>query len=293
MIDVGTLAVARVLEMEGMRMPLAQLGEVDALAERHRSWLYPRFAEPADNTFSLNFQTWVVDLDGFVLVVDPCSGNGRMRDMAMFHQLDTPFLERFTETGFAPERVDAVFCTHLHCDHCGWNTQLRDGKWVPTFPNARYYFVADEVRRWDTSRADYRKVPFEIDYNANVFEDSVAPIIAAGLAELITADHQIRPGLTVQPAHGHSVGHCALRVDCGPTRLWFTGDAFHHPLQVSDSRLALGGDDDLAMAIATRERLRETIAREGSFMMPAHFAAPHVGQVSLEGGEYRFVPLGD
>jgi glyoxylase-like metal-dependent hydrolase (beta-lactamase superfamily II) len=293
MMEIGNLAVARVLEAEGPPTPLTLLGPDPALVERHRSWLYPRYIDAADESFRLNFQTWVVDLDGFVVVIDPCNGNGRQRDMPMFNQLDTPFLERFAATGFAPERVDAVFCSHLHCDHCGWNTQARGGRWVPTFPNARYYFVAAEAQRWDTRRADYRKVDFEVDYNANVFEDSVLPMIEAGLAELVPADHVIRPGLSIQPAHGHSEGHCALRVDRGGTRLWFTGDAFHHPLQVSDPRLTLGGDDDLAMAIATRERLRETMAREESYMLPAHFAAPHAGRVIIESGEHRFLPLGD
>lgn len=293
MIEIGNLAVARVLEAEGPRMPLTQLGNAAALAARHATWVYPRFADPRDNTFALTFQTWVLDLDGFVVVVDPCAGNGRSRGLEIFDQLDTPYLERFSATGIAPDRVDAVFCTHLHCDHCGWNTRAHNGRWVPTFPAAKYYFVHPEVERWDTSRADYRKVPFEVDYNVNVFEDSVQPIIDAGLAELVPPDHVIRPGVAIRPAHGHSDGHCALRIDHQGTRLWFTGDAFHHPLQVCDPRLSMGGDDDLAMAIATRERLRETIAHEGSYMMPAHFAAPHAGQVVVDEGEYRFLPLGD
>lgn len=288
-IQVGNIAVRRVCESETLRMPLSSLGPVEALIERHRSWLYPRFARSEDDSFSLNFQTWILDLDGFVVVIDPCNGNGRDRpEMPHFHRLNTPFLERFAEAGYALDRVDAVFCTHLHCDHCGWNTRLRDGRWVPTFPNARYYFIEDEVRRWDPTQPGYR----EVYYNINVFEDSVQPVIDAGLATLVPSDHQIAPGVVIQPAHGHSDGHCVLRVDHDRTRLWFTGDAFHHPLQVIDPRLTLGGDDDLARAIATRERLRETIAAEDSYFMPAHFQAPHAGKIAVEAGEFRFVPLG-
>ena len=290
MIELGNIAVSRVLESDTLRLPLSALGPVDELVEQHRAWLYPRFANPADDTFALNFQTWVVDLDGFVVVIDPCNGNGRDRAaIPHFHQQEHPFMERFAATGHTPERVDAVFCTHLHCDHCGWNTRLRDGRWVPNFPNARYYFVEIEARRWDFSHPSYR----EVDYNVHVFADSVKPIIDAGLAQLVPADHRIGPGLQIQPAHGHTDGHSVLRVDHGNTRLWFTGDAFHHPLQVSDPRLSLGGDDDLAMAVAPRQRLRETIAAEGSYFMPAHFQAPHAGGIAREGNEFRFVALGD
>src|SRR6185369_8052692 len=87
-------------------------------------------------------------------------------------------------------------------------------------------------------------------------------------------------------------GHCVLRIDYKEIRLRFTGDAFHHPLQVSDTALHLGGDDDLASAIATRETLRSTIASEGSYFIPAHFPAPHAGRIIADqDGQFRFVPL--
>jgi len=82
--------------------------------------------------FEFNWQTWIVDVDGFVIVVDPCAGNGRERPhIQPIHQLNLPWLERFAATGYTPERVDAAFCTHLHCDHCGWNTRRLGDRWVP------------------------------------------------------------------------------------------------------------------------------------------------------------------
>jgi len=289
MIRIGDISIARVWE-SSIRLPLSQLGPVDELIACHRDWLYPRFADLSDDMFEFNWQSWIIDVDGFVIVIDPCAGNGRERPAIQpLHRLDLPWLERFSATGYTPERVDAVFCTHLHCDHCGWNTRQIDGRWVPTFPNARYYFVDAEVRRWDPDAPGYR----EVDYNANVFDDSIRPVLEAGLAAIVPADHMIAPGVRIQPAHGHSDGHCVLRVDYRGTRLWFTGDAFHHPLQVSDTALNLGGDDDPALAIATRERLCSTIASEGSYFIPAHFAAPHAGRIiGAQDGRFRFVPLG-
>ena len=141
-----------------------------------------------------------------------------------------------------------------------------------------------EVRRWNPDTPGHRAV----DYNANVFEDSVRPVLDAGLATIVSANHRIAPGVVIEPAHGHSV----LRVDYKGTRLRFTRDAFHHPLQMSETALNLGGDDDLASAIATRETLRSTIASEGSYFIPAHFPAPHAGRIIADqDGQFRFVPL--
>jgi len=289
MIQIENISVSRVWE-SNIQLPLHQLGQVDELIERHGHTFYPQFFNRADRSFEFNWQTWIADLDGFVIVIDPCAGNGRDRPGILpLHQLNTPFLNRFEATGYRPDQVDAVFCTHLHCDHCGWNTKRHGDSWVPTFPNAKYYFVAKELQRWNPENPGYRHV----DYNTNVFEDSVKPILEAGLAEIVSANDQIGPGVTIWPAYGHSDGHCALRVDHRGTRLWFTGDAFHHPLQVIDPRLSMGGDDDPALAIATRKALRSIIASEGSYFIPAHFASPHTGRIVLEDGGFRFAPLGE
>jgi len=186
-----------------------------------------------------------------------------------------------------PDQVDVVFCTHLHCDHCGWNTQLKAGRWVPTFPNARYLFVRREVERWDPGRPGHRAV----DYNVGVFEDSVAPILEAGLAELVEDRHAVCEVLTIEPAWGHTGGHSTLRYAERGDELIFTGDAFHHPLQVLDPTLHLEGCDDLEAAVATRRRLREALAARGAVMLPAHFPAPHGGRVTGAGEAFRFQPL--
>jgi glyoxylase-like metal-dependent hydrolase (beta-lactamase superfamily II) len=99
--------------------------------------------------FQLVFQSWIVRTRGLVILIDPCTGNGRQRPaMPHFHDLDTPYLDRMAAAGVNPADVDFVFCTHLHCDHCGWNTRRENGRWVPTFPNARYLFVGSEIARW-------------------------------------------------------------------------------------------------------------------------------------------------
>src|SRR4029077_19705432 len=66
-----------------------------------------------------------------------------------------------------------VFCTHLHIDHCGWNTVLRDGRWVPTFPKAKYIFHKREYAAWEeaTKRGDTPP--------GNVWRYNCEPVVAA------------------------------------------------------------------------------------------------------------------
>jgi glyoxylase-like metal-dependent hydrolase (beta-lactamase superfamily II) len=284
-LKVGKAEVRRV-EEQRIAMDIGVLGADEALIAAHESWLAPSFLNPADRTFAMVFQSWLVSLDGLTVLVDPCTGNGRSRPVfPFFDQLDTPYIERFQATGISPEDVDIVFCTHLHCDHCGWNTHLRDGRWVPTFPKARYLLVQREVDRWDPRNTDYPV----IDYNVGVFEESVAPLIAAGRADLVEGVHGLGHGLSIEPAYGHTAGHSILRLVSADAEVVFTGDSFHHPLQVVAPELHLGDADDPDAAVATRRRLVAQLAERNALMLPAHFPEPHGGRVrQTTGGGYAF-----
>ena len=284
---VGNAEIRRVEELS-TRMPLAMFGADDALIERHWDWLFPLWSDEA-RTWEMVVQSFVVLVDDRVVVVDPCVGNGRpLPDFPLFHMLETPFIERFEASGVRPRDVDAVVCTHLHSDHCGWNTQLKDGRYVPTFPNARYYMGKREVERWDFRRPDYKHVPA----NAGIFENSVLPIIEAGLAELIPGDHRISPSLRVEDTPGHTLGHTALRLTSAGQHAWFTGDTFHHPLELLHPELDAETCEDYAATVATRKRLIEAFVQTGALIVPAHFAAPHAGRLREADGVRSFVPQG-
>jgi hypothetical protein len=196
---VGKAQVHRVEELS-LSFPMDMLNVPDALIERHRGWLFPDWFD-ADGNWTMVVQSWIAIVDGLVIVIDPCVGNSRpLPAFPVFDMLDTPFIERFGATGIRPDEVDAVICTHLHSDHCGWNTTLRDGRFVPTFPNAKYYMARREFDRWDPRRPGH----LAVEANAGVFERSVQPVFDAGLVELIPADHRISPSLAVCEAHGHT-----------------------------------------------------------------------------------------
>jgi glyoxylase-like metal-dependent hydrolase (beta-lactamase superfamily II) len=282
---VGDAEIRRIEEMR-TRLPVEVLAD-QAFIDANSDWLKPDFVE-SDDHISLVFQSWIIRVDDLVVVVDPCTGNGRSRpNLAFFDNLQTDFIERFERDGVDPARVDLVFCTHLHCDHCGWNTRLRDGRWVPTFPNARYLFGRREFDRWDPSQPGYQPA----EHNEGVYEDSIQPIVDAGLAELIEDNHRLSPSLSSKPSRGHTVGHLALGLSSAGEDAWFTGDAVHHPIQLARPDASLGGDENPKEAAAFRRVIADHLSTTGALMIPAHFAGPHVGHVRRRDGRILFEPM--
>jgi glyoxylase-like metal-dependent hydrolase (beta-lactamase superfamily II) len=204
--------------------------------------------------------------------------------LPQFDHLDAPYIERFSAVGIRPDEVDYVFCTHLHHDHCGWNTELRDGRYVPTFPNARYVLARREVERWDARRSGYQGFA----WNDGVFERSVLPVLEAGLAELIDDRFQVSPSLVIESAHGHTLGHAMLHLTSRASEAFFTGDVFHHPLQLVQPELQYGPADDLAAAIASRHRIVELGIARRALLIPAHLPAPHALRAQRRNGAVQF-----
>ena len=272
----GDVGVRRV---EELRIPntIAHFTRDQALLDAHRHWLAPHFLD-ADDCFDLVFQSFLFEIGGRVVLVDPCTGNGKPHVVPFFDRLDVPFIERMAETGFRPQDVDFVVCTHLHHDHCGWNTELRGGKWVPTFPKARYIMQQREYDRWGRDAARHP----HFAYNDGVFERSVQPVVAAGLAELVSGSHRLGPGLEVEAAPGHTLGHQMLHVESAGAHAFFTGDCFHHPLQLVEPSIPFGDAEDLAQAMTMRRRLVALSAELDALLIPAHLPFPYAVKANRE-----------
>jgi glyoxylase-like metal-dependent hydrolase (beta-lactamase superfamily II) len=284
---VGT-ALIDCVEEHSLPIPLIALTNDENFIARRVAPLPSGFLDPASMTFRFSNHSWIVRIDGLTVLVDPCTGNGRKGRGAHFDDLDTPYLQRLADVDAPAETVDVVFCTHLHHDHCGWNTMQADGHWVPTFPNAAYLFVDQEYRRWDTSNP----LRHPNDFNPSVFDECVRPVVEAGQARIVSVPHEISPSLTVELAPGHTVGHAMLRLVSDGATAYFTGDVFHHPAQLTRPELHLPGCDDLATAIATRQAVGQRLLDEVAFAFPAHFSEPHYGRVALDGDEICFLPGG-
>ncbi len=281
---IGDVRVGRVEENAGPSF-LPEILYPDWVPEKleeHRHWLVPRCFHERTGRLMMSLHSWVIRTAHHTILVDTCVGNHKTRSRSMWNDLDLPFLQRMRDAGVPPESVDYVLCTHLHTDHVGWNTQLKDGRWVPTFANAKYLFSKTDYDYW--GRKNREEPALDGAYN-----DSVLPIIEAGRAVMIDGDHAIDDGFRIAPAPGHTPGHVTLRVESKGASALFTGDIMHHPLQAHEpdwnSRFCEFPDD----ARPTRRRILESVADTDTLMLPAHFPAPHCGHVRSHGDKFRYV----
>ena len=198
-------------------------------------------------------------------------------------------MERLQRAGTDPAAVDLVFCTHLHVDHVGWNTRLADGRFVPTFPNARYLFGRAEL----ADRMAQREAGTIPALHGAAFEDSVVPILDAGLADLVDDGHELAPGLELTPLPGHTRGQMGALLDQVASRAIFCGDAMHSPVQIYQPDVSTAVDIDPAGAIATRRTVLEEAVETGRLVVPAHFRGRRCAHIRRTGNGFEPVFRGE
>ena len=275
--QVGRVKITRIVEMD-LPVPARAMPQATAAELRKSPWLYPHFVSEDDTTLKLSIHALLVEAPGLKLVVDTCIGNDRPREITGGQPLATPFLQHLGEAGWSRDGVDAVVCTHLHVDHVGWNTMLENGKWVPTFPKARYLIGRREYDFWSA---------YDDEEQQAMLGDSVKPIFDAGLVELVELDHVISPEIRLTPSIGHTPGHVSVMIESEGERAVITGDMAHHPCQMAHPDWSLGDNDPKAAAL-TRSRLFAEWADQTILVIGTHFAAPTAGHVLRDGAAFRF-----
>jgi glyoxylase-like metal-dependent hydrolase (beta-lactamase superfamily II) len=160
-------------------------------------------------------------------------------------------------------------CTHLHWDHVGWNTRLADGKWVPTFPKARYVMAKREYDHWLGVHDSGVDTP-----HARAFGDSILPVVKTGQALLVGDDYALDDGLWFEAYPGHTPGNVVIHAKSGGERGVFIGDVLHHPLQCLKPEWSTMACTDPVGSRVSRTRLVQEHADNGTLVLPAHFPAP-------------------
>jgi glyoxylase-like metal-dependent hydrolase (beta-lactamase superfamily II) len=284
---IGNTTVTRIEEQLGAgSFPPEQYftGFDREVLNQNMDWLVPHHYISSQDVLITSVHSWLIQTPHHTILLDSCSGNHKDRHWwPRFHQLNTPFLERLAEAGVQPADISMVLCTHLHADHIGWNTCLQNGRWVPTFPNAKYLFSRIENDYWDPSKNQSL-----VDDPARriAYVDSVLPVIEAGQARLVEGVHQIDDNLLVEPAPGHTPGHILLKLNSAKGQGVFCGDVIHHPLQIYAPDWNTQFCQNPEQARATRRRMLCYCAETGAKLFPTHFGAPHVTEIEDKSGKF-------
>jgi glyoxylase-like metal-dependent hydrolase (beta-lactamase superfamily II) len=229
-----------------------------------------------DHKVRFNLGSYLIRADGRTILVDTGLGPRPAETP------DVPWgelLRDFQAKGVRPEDVDMVVMTHLHRDHVGWNLTSEGGKYVPTFPNARYWM---STKDWEACH--------QPDVQAARFPNAptcVWPLAELGLVEFMNGEHSLTRELTALPTPGHTPGHMSILVTSQGQRALVLGDAAHSPVQIEEPDWVSRADMDPDVTRRTRRALVERLEREEILVAAGHFEAPGFGRiVRLDGRRY-------
>ena len=275
----GDIVIQRVAEMEIPFLTAEELF-IDATQEAvnaERDWMEPWALCPDSGRLIIAVQSYLVRTSRHTILIDTCVGCDKSNEWfaPWYRRTDRSWLSRLAAAGAQPQDIDYVLCTHLHSDHCGWNTQLIDGRWVPTFPNAKYVMARREAEHAETG-------------SGYTYSERILPVIEAGQAVLVDMDHALDDEIWLEPTPGHTPGHVAVGLASNGQEAVMCGDLMHCPIQCVHPEWRYRIDTDPLLANETRRKFLEASCEGGRLVMTAHFPAPSMGHVAREGEAFRF-----
>ncbi|MFK8021336.1 MAG: MBL fold metallo-hydrolase [Pseudomonadales bacterium] len=276
--QIGKVKITRIVEGESTG-PMFVLPDATPENIKAIPWLRPHFADEKGNCI-VSIHALVLDTPTHTILVDTCLGNDKERAIKMWGHLQTKFLHDLRAAGYPPESIDTVLCTHLHTDHVGWNTQLVNGEWIPTFTNADYLFGAKEWEYTNEQRSNPMYEEFIVD--------SIQPIIDAGLAKFVEMDEGVCEQVRLEPTPGHTPGHVSVCIESEGEKAVITGDFLHHPCQMQEPYWECVADWDTPMAQRTRVEKLGEYADSNVLVFGTHFATPSAGRVVRSEDRFRF-----
>lgn len=237
----------------------------------------------AEHRMRLGLNCMVVRRGDDVLLVDTGIGNklessGRAQAFPGDHG---HLLEGLAALGLTPEDITVVANTHLHADHCGWNT-IRDagGNLRPTFPNARYYIQAGEFEA--ASHPNERT-------RGTYFAENFQPLLASGQLELVDGEVDVMPGARFWATPGHTFDHASITLSSAGQTAIYTGDLVHHAVQVERPAWIAAFDLFPLTSLDSKKKLAERALRENALLICVHNPFPGTGRLTERGGRRTFV----
>ena len=292
---VGDVKITRIVELgKNVRTPDFVFRNLSQEDVKRQTWLQPHFATDDGRLISSN-HAFVLECGTRRIIVDTCLGNDKLRKIALWNQRQGSFIEDLGAAGYPVDSIDTILCTHLHVDHVGWNTRLVGGRWIPTFPRAQYLFGRTEWDHWSREKSDQLDGDVTPHVANNVLEaracydDSVRPIVEAGLHRLVESDEAITDEISLFPTPGHTPGHVSVSIVSRGEQAIITGDMMHHPIQCAMPEVSSNFDYDIAKALATRADFLKRNSNKPVLILGTHFCAPTAGWIVPHEETWRFL----
>jgi glyoxylase-like metal-dependent hydrolase (beta-lactamase superfamily II) len=285
-LTIGDVTITSIIERDGpwrapgQMFPNAPADQIEATLKE----LEPETYDVASGKMVITYQTYVVRTPRHTILVDTCTGEDKGYPAPMDFPKQ-PWLDGLKAEGLSFDDIDYVMCTHLHIDHSGWNTVLRDGRWVPTFPRAKYVFHKREYAAWEASTKAGETRP---GGGGSVFTMNCEPVVAAGQALLVDDDFSLDDCITIEPTPGHTPCHCCVHINSGGQHAVITGDLMHHALQIHRPSWSTMFCWDPIEAADSRTRFLANVADTDTKILPIHFPNPSVGRVESNGDRFRW-----
>ncbi len=239
-------------------------------------------APNADNRMVIPLNTLVIRSRGKTILVDTGAG-AKLTEKQRAQQFPGDFghlLDQLRLLDIGPEDVDAVINTHLHFDHCGWNTADVHGRPLPTFPNAQYYI----------ERGEYEDAmhPNERTRGAYLL-DNYAPLAETGQLQLVEGEHRVTDAITILPAPGHTPDHAGVVISAGGETALFVGDIAQHNVQLERAAWIAAFDILPLVSLETKKKLMQRALDEHALVIGPHVAYPGAGRLVETDGRRKLV----
>ncbi|MDF2114402.1 MBL fold metallo-hydrolase [Roseiarcaceae bacterium H3SJ34-1] len=285
--EIGSATIETIIDVDPFALSMDLLFPGNSIADLapHAAVLAPHHVDFEAGHILLAIQSHLVRINGRNILIDTCVGEHkpRPRRQDWDQRSHSEYLQRLAAHGLRPEDIDVVLCTHLHADHVGWNTRLFNGRWVPTFPNARYLIGRREFDHW--SDAEQREPSH---HNHGSFADSVAPVADAGLVDLVEDGFELFDGAVLRLLPGHTPGQMGLCLCHGAQKAFMCADAVHSIVQVFRPDWTTRFCTDVSTAVATRLSLFEESIEAGTIIVPAHLR--HFSGMRIKRAGREFAP---
>ncbi len=240
------------------------------------------------NQILLGLNTVVVRTGKHTVAIETGIGNKLPEKLRAIYAAKHLLPKSFHAAGIRPEEVDIVINSHLHFDHCGWNTvRTEDGRVIPTFPNARYFAHRGEVEhghmQLDRDRISYSGANYD-------------PLIETGQMTLLDARvgsaTEIVPGISVEVFPGHTAQLMAIMIDSGGRRACYVSDLIPTSAHLEPTWV-MGYDLDPLTSIEERKRLLGRAIPEKWLVLFTHDHHHPMGYLELDRrGKPQLVPAG-